>query len=182
MGKLVVRRRPPQSHLKIRCAVGVALAVGAIAPAPAQEEVRNWFDDPYLRLTAEVPDCPTPAGPFVTRQESLAQSHSRLEKGTTAWLAGEAERPKAFAYDKDIAAALAAAFAEQQRFRVSSLWATVQGRVVYIEGCVSAESEVPALEALARSLPNVQQAVAIVRTRPDAPVPYKVMPAAPAHQ
>jgi hypothetical protein len=157
----------------------VALMLVAAAAANGQvpaDEVRNWFDDPFLRLTAEVADCPTPAGPFVTRQENLASSHHRAEKGTTAWLAGEADRPKAFAYDQDIAQALAAAFRDKNRFPGSSLWATVQGRVVFVEGCMRSEAEVPEVEALVRSLPHVQQAVAIVRTQPGAPVPYRVMP------
>ncbi len=62
------------------------------------------------------------------------------------------------------------------RFAGSSLWATVQGRVVYVEGCVTAESQVRDLEAWARSIPNVQQAIAIVRSNPAARVPYRVMP------
>jgi hypothetical protein len=148
----------------------------------ADDLLQNWFNDPFLRLTAQDPDCPVPAGPFVAEKERLAQSHRRAEKGTTAWLAGEAERPKAYAYDLDIAAALKEAFRDGARFSGSSLWATVQGRVVYVEGCLSTEAEVRDLEAAVRAIAFVNQAVAIVRTDRRAPVPYRVMPQPPAEQ
>lgn len=158
---------------------GLALALLLAAPSsPAQdEELRNWFDDPFIRLTRGDADCPQPAGPYATAQERLAQSHRRAEKGTTAWLAGEADRPKAFAYDADIAAGLVQAFRSDARFPGSSIWATVQGRVVYLEGCLAQASDVKALEDLARAVPYVQQVISIVRTERGAPVPYRLMPA-----
>lgn len=157
----------------------VASALGgllACASAGAADELRNWFDDPFLQLVAEDPRCPPPAGPFVTEQERRLQSHRRAEKGTTAWLAGEADRPRAYAYDADIAAALAQAFHSDARFAGSALWATVQGRVVFIEGCLSGRTGAAQLEAKVRALPHVQQAIAIVRTDARAKPPYRVMP------
>ncbi len=160
--------------------VAFTLALAGLLTAAAvarAEELHNWFDDPFMQLTAQASACPTPAGPFVNQQDRLLQSHRRAEKGTTAWLAGEAERPKAYAYDAEIASSVLAAFKEDSaRFAGSSLWATVQGRVVYIEGCVANESEATALEDLIRSLPNVQQAIVIVRTGAASRVPYRVMP------
>jgi BON domain len=147
-------------------------------------ELRNWFDDPFFQLTDQARNCPQPAGPYVTRQERLAQSHHRAEKGTTAWLSGESDRPQAYAYDEDIAAALQQAFgANEARHRAllagSSLWATVQGRVVYIEGCASREADAQAIEAMVRAVPYVQQAIAILRVDPLMPPPYRVMPMQP---
>ena len=49
----------------------------------------------------------------------------------------------------------------------------MQGRVVYIEGCVADPSAEAALEAFARGLPKVLQALAIVRSRPGQALPYK---------
>ncbi|HEX2013081.1 MAG TPA: BON domain-containing protein [Roseateles sp.] len=165
----------------------LALLLASAGRAIGQDEdmaLRNWFEDPFLQLTGAdaATDCPQPAGPFVTQRERMQQSHRRAEKGTTAWLAGEAERPRAYAYDAEIAQALAAAFrapVASPRFPGSALWATVQGRVVYIEGCVARAGDAAALEALARSLPHVQQAIAIVRSTPTGSVPYRVMPPAP---
>ena len=155
----------------------LALALAVLAStclAQAGEELRNWFNDPFFQISAGIPDCPTPAGPFVTESERRVQAHRRAEKGTTCWLARECERPNAYAYDPDIATALQAEMRNRNPFPDTTLWVTVQGRVLYIEGCVTQASEIAELEALARALPHVQQAIAIVRIGPSGPAPYKL--------
>jgi hypothetical protein len=158
---------------------GLLLAVFAILVAgeaigQASDGLRNWFDDPFFQITSSVADCPLPAGPFVSESDKRVQAHRRAEKGTTCWLAGECDRPNAYAYDRDIADAFRKAVAGPDRLPGTTLWVTVQGRVLYIEGCALQNSSVAAVESLARSLPHVQQAIAIVRTDPSAPPPYKV--------
>jgi hypothetical protein len=170
----------------VRLAIGRWLAsatlvsVGAAVPAqtataPA-DELRNWFDDPFFAVSSAIADCPMPAGPFISEADRREQAHHRAEKGTTCWLAREADcdRSSAFRYDRDIAAAFQAGLRERNPFADTSLWVTVQGRIVYIEGCVARESQTTELEAYARALPHVQQAIAIVRTDPAARLPYKL--------
>ena len=142
------------------------------------EEVRNWFDDPFFQVTSALPGCPEPVGPRVTAAERQAQSHRRAEKGTTCWLAKEedCQRASAFSYDRDIATGVRAAIQAEPSLAGSSLWVTVQGRVVYVEGCVTAEAQATTVEALVRGQPNVQQAIAIVRSEPGAKPPYKSFP------
>ena len=151
------------------------LCVASAAQGQGGDAVQNWFDDPFFQLSSFIADCPTPAGPFVSESERRVQAHRRLEKGTTCWLAHECERPNAYAYDQDIAQAIQAAAQEPSRFQDTSLWVTVQGRVVYIEGCAGSEATAQALEAFARALPYVQQAIAIIRTQPMERPPYKVL-------
>ena len=153
-----------------------ALVLGAALAGAARcgEELRNWFDDPFFQISSSVADCPLPAGPFVSESDKRVQAHRRAEKGTTCWLAGECDRPNAYAYDRDIAEALRKAIAGPDRLPGTTLWVTVQGRVLYIEGCALQNSSVAAVEALARSLPHVQQAIAIVRTDASATPPYKL--------
>ena len=152
-----------------------ALAAAAL-PCHAQpaEETRNWFGDPFFQISSAIADCPLPAGPFITQAERTVQAHHRAEKGTTCWLAGQCDRPNAHAYDVDIAAAFKAAWPGDADVPASTLWVTVQGRVIYIEGCAANASAAPRLEAFARRLPYVQQAIAIVRGGPGSRVPYKL--------
>ena len=153
------------------------LCTGLLCPAgaePVTDDLRNWFDDPFFRISAGVRDCPVPAGPFVSESDRRVQAHRRAEKGTTCWLAHECDRPNAYAYDQDIAAAFKAALRNDDRFAATSLWVTVQGRVVYIEGCVAHAAQEAELEAFARSLPHVQQALAIVRSDASARPPYRL--------
>jgi hypothetical protein len=158
----------------VRISLSLLLGAGIAVAARSAEELRNWFDDPFFQISASVADCPLPAGPFISESDKRVQAHHRAEKGTTCWLAKECERPNAYAYDQDIAAALRKAVAGGDGLAGTTLWVTVQGRVLYIEGCALQNSTVARVEALARSLPHVQQAIAIVRTDPTAPPPYKV--------
>jgi hypothetical protein len=153
----------------------LALAVIA-APglAHADEPLQNWFNDPFFQITSAVPDCPLPAGPFTTESDRRVQAHRRAEKGTTCWLAKECDRPNAYVYDADIAAAFQSAVREQRPFADTTLWVTVQGRIVYIEGCAKNEAMTAEIEAFTKALPHVQQAIAILRTDPVARPPYRV--------
>ncbi len=158
-----------------RAAAVILLAVSASScQAQASAETRNWFGDPFFQITSSVPGCPQPAGPFVTESERRVQAHRRAEKGTTCWLAGECERPNAYAYDQDIASTIRSALQAREPFPNTTLWVTVQGRVVYIEGCATGEAVVAEVEAFARNVTHVQQAMAIVRTDPSARPPYRV--------
>lgn len=143
------------------------------------DELRNWFDDPFFQVTSAMSGCPEPAGPRVTASERQAQSHRRAEKGTTCWLAQEADcqRASAFSYDRDIAAEVRAALRAEPSLAGTSLWVTVQGRVVYVEGCVVLDAQANTIEALVRRQPHVQQAIAIVTAEPRATVPYRRLPA-----
>ena len=183
--------------IAIALALGAGLASFAQTPAPSVgSDLQNRFNDPFFQFTSVVPNCPVPLGPFITADEQLAQAHRRAEKGTSCWLAGTCEKPNAYAYDTDIAAALLAALKPAQLYTHSplvnsTLWATVQGRVVTIEGCVA--GDVPlgfdhafisrAIETMVAAIPNVLQAVALIRTgeqaRAGAPVPYRVWPQKP---
>jgi len=140
----------------------VALAWPVPGLAQAAPERRNWFDDPFFRIASAIADCPEPAGPRITEDERRVQSHHRAEKGTTCWLAGQCDRPNFYAYDADIAQAFRAALQASNPFARASLWVTVQGRVVYIEGCATDPGMEPTLEAYARAVPGVQQAIAAV--------------------
>jgi hypothetical protein len=132
----------------------------ALAQNPPQRQ--NWFNDPFFQVSSQVPDCPVPAGPFLTEAEKLVQSHGRAERGTTCWLAGQCDRHNSYAYDADIARAVQAVFRDQNPAPRSSLWVTVQRRVVFVEGCVSDPRTGPRLETLLMALPDVERAIAIV--------------------
>lgn len=153
--------------------LATALGLGACG-SPAQA-LRNWFDDPFFQITSGMPGCPEPAGPRVGEAERLAQSHRRAEKGTTCWLAREddCERASAFAYDREIAESIRRALAADDHFAGTTLWVTVQGRVVYVEGCIARDAQAGELEQRIRALPHVQQALAIVTLDAHASPPYR---------
>jgi len=153
----------------------LSLAAAALAQSPPLRS--NAFGDPFFQVSARVAHCPVPAGPFVTEAERREQAHGRAERGTTCWLVGRCERPNSYAYDKDIAHAVQAVFQAKNPAPRSSLWVTVQRRVVYIEGCVSDARAASKIEALVMTVPDVERAIAIVTTQPRARPPYKLLSA-----
>lgn len=155
-------------------------AISAVPCRAQSDEVRqNWFHDPFFQISDDVADCPVPAGPFVTEKQRVAEAHHRAERGTSCWLAGKCDRPNSYAYDQDIASAFKAKLNDDNPFSGTSLWVTVQGRVVYIEGCAEDQRIVRALETYAMTLPYVEIAVARVRSDPAIPPPYEAMAGRP---
>lgn len=146
-------------------------------PLGAQDaaERRNWFNDPFFQIAAQAPRCPVPLGPYLTAAEQRAEAHYRAERGTSCWLAGRCARSNAYAYDQDIARALQARVGALKPLTGSSLWVTVQRRIVFIEGCVPDRRRVAALQAWATAVPDVEQVLVNVSTRPQAPVPYRTL-------
>ena len=143
----------------------------------SEEVYQNWFHDPFFQISDAVPNCPITAGPFVTEKERTAEAHHRAERGTTCWLVGKCDRPTSYDYDQDIASAFKSALkANKNEFLgKSTLWVTVQGRVVYIEGCAQDRSLARKIETFTMALPYVELAVAKVRTDPSLPPPYTLI-------
>jgi hypothetical protein len=147
--------------MSVTRSIALVALVGSALPAHAQE-LRNWFNDPFAQVSSAIPNCPVPLGPLVTEAQRREQSHHRAEKGTTCWLAHQCDKPNYYAYDAEIAERLKAALAKSSLLAHTSLWITVQGRVIFIEGCVRSEAAGARLESLAHAIPYVQQAIANV--------------------
>ena len=150
----------------------LCLATSLTCNAQDAVERQNFFNDPFFQVSNALPQCPLPAGPFITLTEKQRQTHHRAERGTSCWLAGKCDKPNSYAYDQDIAEALKLAFAKRNPAPDSALWITVQGRVVFIEGCVKNLRQSKALETLAMQVPDVQQAVALIYSGHPKRAPY----------
>ena len=155
----------------------ILLTAVILIPFPGRSETKrqNWYHDPFFQISHAIPNCPRPAGPFVTEEQKQAEAHHRAERGTSCWLEGKCDRPTSYDYDQDIATAMKEALAKDNPFSDSTLWVTVQGRFVFIEGCVNDKDMARAIERFASALPYVQIAVARVRSSPDIEPPYTVM-------
>lgn len=152
-----------------------ALLVALLLAGAADEAVLNRFNDPFEAVSADIPGCPEPRGPRVTAAEARVQAHHRAERGTSCWLRGECREPNAFRYDAAIAGTLRDRLKANPALHPSSLWFTVQGRVVYLEGCVAQPAQAAALEQAARAVPDVVQALALVRVSAGGALPYRRM-------
>ena len=151
--------------------VAFTFAAGSVS-AGEIEARKNWFGDPYFQLSNAIPACPEPLGPLMTEDEALRDSHHRSERGTRCHLEGRCRHPSSYDYDKEIAANIKAS-ASSFLPRPSTLWVLVQGRRVWIYGCVADGYRRGHLEKALRAIPDVELAMEEVRKGVRGPAPYR---------
>lgn len=147
----------------------------ATAGAEAEgEDLKNWFGDPFFQVSGGQGGCPLPRGPFMTEKEKIDDSHSRAERGTTCWLAGECERPNSYLYDAGIAETVRKRMADDPPIADDSLWVTVTRRFVFVEGCVADRKREGEIEALVREVPHVDRVFVNVMQGTSGRPPYRL--------
>ena len=166
------RSQAPALHRLLVVAAAICMPA---APAVADDAKRNWFDDPFFQVAAGLPHCPVPEGPLYTEAERREQIHSRLERGTSCWLAGRCADSNAYRYDKPLAPKVNAALRAVPGVARGSVWVTVQRRWVYLQGCVPSRALADRLVRAARAVPDVESVVPdlMVGTRGRPPYPLK---------
>ena len=158
----------PALLLAMACATEGTAAQGA-----PEAEKKNWFDDPFFQVSSGAPGCPVPEGPFYTADERRVQVHSRLERGTSCWLAGKCSDSNAYRYDKPLAPKVRAALDAVPGVRRGSVWVVIQRRWVYLQGCVPSRALSLRLERAARAVPDVETVLPdlMIGTRGKPPYP-----------
>ena len=124
-------------------------------PSPAEPLLLNPFGDPFVQATTGR-ECPAPLGPVYTEATRRQETHSRIERGTSCWLAGECAEPNAYRFDARIAQAAIAALRSDPSLADTAIWVTAQRRFVYLEGCVATEAQADRAEALVKAVADVQ--------------------------
>lgn len=165
-------RRPPLG--------AVAAAALLLAPAAlAQNESRsNFFHDPFVQATKALKNCPVPEGPLYTDAEVRAQTHIRVEKGTTCHYYGRCRLANAYLYDADIIARTARFLALDGRFDNSSVWLLGQRRWVYLQGCVESRAAAEALVQQVELIDDVEKVIDELMVGETGRPPYPVAGAA----
>jgi BON domain len=154
-----------------------AAPLAAAADEPAGER-RNWFDDPFVRVTAALPACPTPDAPLLTEEQMRREAHYRAERGTSCFQAGRCRLPNAYLYDKEIAPRVVKAITVDGRFADTSVWIEGQRRWVWLKGCVARAEQKQALEQLVRAIDDVEAVIDQLQVGTTAsPPPYRTAPA-----
>ena len=154
-----------------------AFSVPASSQGPAEEAARNWGNDPFLQLRADDASCPEPRGPRMTAPEWRAEAHWRIETGTSCWLAGRCADANAYRYDAAIAQALFPRLQALPELAGSGVWAYLQRRILFVQGCVADRAQAQALEAAigraAAAVPELQMVVPALRVAGDEGTPYR---------
>jgi hypothetical protein len=154
-----------------------ALSLAARGESPVEEPPRNWGNDPFLQLRADDSGCPEPRGPRMTASEWRAEAHWRIETGTSCWLAGRCADANAYRYDAAIAQALFPRLQALPELAGSGLWAYLQRRILFVQGCVANRAQAQALEAAigraAAAVPELQMVVPALRVAGEEGTPYR---------
>ncbi|QYY29902.1 BON domain-containing protein [Cupriavidus pinatubonensis] len=157
---------------------GIAFLLALLLPVESlrAEAMANYGNDPFIQISSRIAGCPEPAGPRVSEAEWRREAHHRIEQGNHCWTEGRCRLANAFQYDKEIAESL------QRRLRTlaatmpawqdSSLWITVRGRWLTVQGCVRPGfAKAPFMDAL-REVPDVEKVVDQTTTSPAHDLPY----------
>ncbi len=139
--------------------VATGLAVGMLASPSIADERKNWFDDPFVRLTSGIADCPVPEGPLMTLAESRTEGHVRSERGTRCYLEGRCRLPNSYQYDKGIMALVQKAVSADPRWKDTSVWALGQRRWIYLKGCVRSKQQSQDLERWVKGVDDVERVI-----------------------
>jgi hypothetical protein len=155
------------------------LGLALHAPWASADELRNWANDPFMQLSRDVADCPVPKGPLMNEKDWKAEAHWRIETGTSCWLAGKCADSNAYRYDAGLAQGLFPKLQDPEVLKGSSVWAFVQRRILFLQGCVRDEAQGAALEALAKGTPDLVMVVPAFKVGSDGRVPYRLLTEAP---
>ena len=140
--------------------LSVTLVAAGVQPNLAAQELRtNYFNDPYLRVTEGIRDCPVPEGPLYTEAQAKAEAHSRAERGGGCYRAGQCRLPNAYLYDSEIIPRVKKAIEADGRFAETSVWVEGQRRWVTLKGCVQTSGQAKELEKLIRRLDDVEAVI-----------------------
>jgi len=162
----------------MRPVVSVTLALVALgsssAPGQADEPRSNAFNDPFVQATHAIAACPPAEPPLLTPAEVRAQSHLRVEKGTTCYYYGRCRLPNAYLYDREIIPRVARFIQLDDRFANSTIWLLGERRWVYLKGCVASAEQASALEAEVRLIDDVEAVINELMVGSDGKPPYAV--------
>ncbi len=125
----------------------------------AEEERRNYFDDPFLQVTNGLPNCPTQKGPQMTLAEKQAAAHYRAERGTSCYQSGRCRLPNSYLYDKEIIPRVKQALLADGGFADTSIWVEGQRRWVWIKGCVQTPEQSRQAESIVRAIDDVEMVI-----------------------
>lgn len=152
-----------------------ALLLFAVAHVADADELKNWFGDPYFQVRDAVANCPVPRGPFMSEADMRRDSHARAERGTRCWLEGKCARANAYLYDAAIAEDIRKRFAQSTELRSSSLWVTVQRRIVWVEGCAADRTAAERIGRVLHGAPEVEQVIVNLSRNPATRPPYAIL-------
>jgi hypothetical protein len=152
---------------------GIACTGLGLGAAGAQE-AGNLFDDPFVQVTAALPGCPPPRGPFITVADVRAEAHVRAQHGGSCYRVGRCRLPNSYLYDKEIVPRVALYLRQDGRFEDTSVWVLGERRLVTLMGCVKTREQSEAMERAVMLVDDVMGVANYLMVGAGGKPPYKV--------
>ena len=157
-------------------ALTLTLLLSPFAATP--QERQNFLGAPFEQLTSGLTRYPVPEGPLIAQSQVAAETHYRVERGTSCFLAGRCRLQNAYLYDKEIISRVgklvAALVVRDPLMANTSVWAAGQRRWVYLQGCVQTADQSQALEAAVRNMDDVESVINLLMVGTGGTPRYKV--------
>jgi hypothetical protein len=155
-------------------AICAGLLLASTANTSAQE-FGNLFGDPFAQVTAAMPSCPVPRGPYITQESMRRAAHGRTQQGGSCHRVGRCRLPNAYLYDREIIPRVALYIREDGRFADTSVWVLGQARMVTLMGCVQSRQQAESLERAVALVDDVLGVANVLMVGTQGPPPYKVV-------
>lgn len=143
-----------------------AWACGCLLAAHAAAQV--LAGDPVEVATHALPGCPMPEDE-PSAASAPAQAHGRVERGTSCYLSGRCRLPNSYLYDREIVPRVVLAIHAAGIYEATSIRVLGSRRWVYLQGCVASPAQRESLDALVRSIDDVEAVIDELRVVGDAP-------------
>lgn len=168
-----------------------ALAGTAMLAWPARgadSDQENRGHDPFFQISSRIANCPEPLGPRVDEAQWRRDAHHRIEDGNHCYVEGRCRLGNAYQYEQEIVDStqrrLQSLSITLPGWRESTLWLTVRGRWLLLQGCVGRGFPGQPFVAALREVADVEIVVDQTTADPARGVPYPLFggrpgPAAP---
>ncbi|MRD46382.1 transporter [Caenimonas koreensis DSM 17982] len=145
------------------------------AESALAQDTQNYFDDPFLQVTAGVANCPVPQPPGMTQAELPAAAHVRSQHGGSCFRAGRCRLPDSYLYDKEIIPRVKIYLTQDDRYANTSIWAQGERRLVTLMGCVQSEQQSQEIERSVNLIDDVMGVINYLMVGTQATPKYKVI-------
>jgi hypothetical protein len=157
----------------VKQALAAICLAATVLPVHAQDR-KNYFDDPFLQVTAALPGCPVPQEPAMTEAQLRAEAHVRSQHGGSCFRAGRCRLPNSYLYDREIIPRVGITIREDGRFGRTSIWVLGERRLVTLMGCVQSKDEADAIERAVGLVDDVMGVVNLLMVGTTDPPRYPV--------
>ena len=149
--------------------------LAALSCAAQAQKAGNVFGDPFVQVTAGLPGCPVPRGPYITEEKQRIQQHVRSQHGNRSYRSGRCRLPNSNLYDEELIPRVRQNIRADGRFNDTSLWLAGERRIVTIMGCVRTKEQAIELERTVPLVADVSNVIPYVIVGTEGPLPYMVV-------